>query len=163
MGTTQEILELVEVAFVGKLFLSPSLEDDFEAFVEAAPAFAEVHPEAFVDKGEGGASDAEVQPPLADVVEGGDFLGHTHRVAQRQHLHRQPDTHTLGAGGDGGGDGHRRRQHGALRQEVVLGQPDAVGAQAFRLIHQLEGLGEHLPLAEVSVAGEFVEQSELHR
>ena len=45
---------------------------------------------------------------------------------------------------------------------MVFGQPDAVHPHALRLVHQLEGLAEDFSLGDAFMAGEFVEQSELH-
>ncbi len=43
-------------------------------------------------------TDAELDPPLADVVQGSYLFGDTHRISQGEDMDRQTDSDVLGAG-----------------------------------------------------------------
>ena len=108
------------------------------------------------------AADAEDQPAAADLVHRRGLLGDAQRIAQRQHLHGDADLHALRARGDGAGDGQRRRQHGALRRGVQLGQPHHIQAAAFRDVDLFEGDVESLGLGLSGHALKFVEHTKFH-
>jgi len=113
--------------------------------------------------GKARAADAEDQPALADLVDGGDLLGQPQRMAERQHLHGRADLHPFGALGDGRGQDQRRGQHRALGREMQLGQPHGVEPPALRRIDLLEGLLKGLRRARAGRALKLVEHAEFHR
>ena len=53
-------------------------------------------------------TDAELDPPLADVVQAGYLFGDAHRISQGEDMDRQTNPNVLGAGRQGAGDGYRR-------------------------------------------------------
>jgi hypothetical protein len=104
----------------------------------------------------GTAADAELEPPLEDVVGERDLAGAHERVAvveQRHHradarLHVQPDL--------------RREQQRARRlhevDEVVLGDPDDVGPERVRHLRLRQLLREGGPAVLLRRAGPLVRQ-----
>src|SRR5437764_1138473 len=70
-------------------------------------ARAILHAEAAVVRREPAPADAEVEPAVAELIDGGDVLREVQRMRQRQHRHGEADLHALGARGDGGGDRQR--------------------------------------------------------
>ena len=145
----------------GEGFLSPGGFHDLKEFVEAAAAFLEGYVEALVDVGEGTPAHAQLNPPVADVVQRRHFLGNADGMAQRQAVHRRADPHRVGLGGNGGGDHYGRRQH-PLHVEVVLSQPAGGNAQVLCFLHQSERLGECVVVVAVNGARKLKEQSKFH-
>jgi len=84
-------------------------------------------------------------------------------MAEREHLHRDPELHTLRAPGQGGSDGQRGREHRAVLLKVDLGEPDGIEAERLRLGHLRHGVVEGERLAHPRRARELGEQAELHR
>ena len=96
------------------------------------------------------------------MVEGGDLLGDLHRIAQGQNMDRQPDLDLLGAGGNCPSYGDWGRQDRPARIEVILSQPDSLGARLFGGIDQLHRVFEYLRLGGPLPRGELYKKSKLH-
>jgi hypothetical protein len=76
------------------------------------------------------------------VVDDRGLLGHPKRIGQRQHLHRQPDPDPASPTGDSSRADQWGSQHGALRPEVRLTQPEGVEPSVFSNLDQVEPLPE---------------------
>src|SRR4029450_14089133 len=63
-------------------------------------------------------ADTELEPALADVVDGGDLLGDAQRMVQRQHLNRGAHADTPGPGRDRARNLQRRRDDRDAWREV---------------------------------------------
>ena len=74
-GRQAGVGDVVVFAFVGKGFAAPGLQDDFEGFLKAFPAFQVVNAHRVVGADVAAAADAEFKAALADLVHGGGFLG----------------------------------------------------------------------------------------
>ena len=83
--------------------------------------------------GKGAAADSELDAPIADLVEGCDFLGDAHGVGQRQQQHSRADANVLRPGRNGAQDGYGAGQHPG-RVEMVLGHPHGMHAKVFCLV-----------------------------
>ena len=142
--------------------LGPGLLQDLQRIGETLAAFGIGHAIGHVGAWETTAPDAEDQPALAYVIDSGDFLGQSQRVAQRQHLHGDADFHPLGAGCDSGGHGKRRGEHRSGRGDMQFGQPDDIEAVSFRRIHLFEGLRERGGVIHSGRALEFMKHTEFH-
>ena len=82
---------------------------------------------------------ADVEPPVADVVEGGDILGDLHGIQHGQEQHRGLEPHRSGLGGQAGEDREGLRPHRRVRDEVLAdGHPRK--AHAGRGAHHGDGL-----------------------
>ena len=136
--------------------------DDVQGFRKAFAAFGIGHAVRRVGPRKAATADAEDQATTADMVDRGSLLGQSQRVTQRQDLHGGADLDALRTGGDGAGDGQRRRQDRAVRVQVQLGQPDGVQPPCFGGIHELEAVVEGLRLAATARALELVEDAEFH-
>ena len=117
---------LVVIAIVGKGLAFPGPEDDVQRLPEAVAALVVRHAVDVIGPGKPAASDAEIEPALADLVHGGNFFGDPKRVVQRQHVHRHADAQPAGSCRNAAGDGDGRRQHRPVGGEVHFGQPGAV-------------------------------------
>ena len=161
LGPYRDVIALVVLALKGELLGGPGLEDDIEVFLETAPALGVGREEGVVVLREGAAADAEVEPALADVVEGGDFLGDADGIAEGQQEHAEADADALGAAGDGGGH-HDRGGEDAERDEVVFGQPDGLHAHLLRFRGDPESLLKGLLISYFVKRRELKKQSGLH-
>ena len=148
LGAHRQVVALVMLALEGELIGGPGLEDDFKVLLEPAPALGVGGQEGVVVLREGAAPDAEVEPSLADVVEGGDFLGDADGVAQREQQDAKADTDAFGASGDGRGH-HDRRRYG-------------LDAQTLGLFRHLEAMLKCLLVGDVVEGRELEEQSCVH-
>ena len=152
-GNDAHVFEVIVVPFVGKHVLRPSQLHDLEILHEPLPALRVGDVIAVVGPREPAAADTQVQPPLADVVDGCDFLGHPHRVAQRKHQYGGPHADSVGPGGDGGsedeGRGHNGRDGPAATggREVPFGQPYPVKTPLLSVGGGGEGLLKRLALS----------------
>ena len=145
----------------GEGLLRPGGHDDFQELIEAAAALLEGHIESLVDIGESAPADAQLDPAVADVVEGRHLFRHANGVAQGQAVNGSPNTHGAGSGGDRRGDHHRGRQD-PLHVEVVLGEPNRCYAKVFGLLDQPERLGKGVVVVAVNGPWKLEKESELH-
>ena len=113
--------------------------------------------------GEARAPDAEDEAPPADLVDGGDLLGHAQGMAERQHLDGRADLHAAGALGDGRGQDQRRGQHRALGREMQLGEPHGIEPPALGRIDLGEGLRKSLRRPHAGRPLKLVKHAEFHR
>ena len=145
----------------GECFLRPRCDHNFEELVKAAAAFLKGNIKPFVDIGKSAAPHAQLNAPVADVVQRRHFLGHPDGMTQGQTIDGGADTHHAGFGGDGRGNGNRRGQR-PFHIEVILRQPHGRNPQILRLLHQPEGLREGVVMVAVHGTGKLQKQSELH-
>ena len=81
-----QVIEREIFARVREPLLRPGLENDVERFLEALAALVVRHAVPRVGARKATAPDAEVEAPLADLVDGGGFLGGADGVTQRRTL-----------------------------------------------------------------------------
>ena len=141
LGDHRDVLEPMELALIRHRLLRPCLLHDVEHLREPLAAFAIGHAIRLVGARHTAAPDAEDQPPVADLIDGRRLLGQAQRMAQRQHLHGEPDLHPLRARRDGARDAQRRREHRTRGVEVQLAQPHRIEAPAF---------GSHPPVRRIA-------------
>ena len=91
LGTTQTSFELIVLAFVGEPLIGPRGKDHVEAFLEPFTALRIGDAVALIGPVKAAATDAELHTPTADVVQGGNLLGHAYRMSQRKHVDRDPN------------------------------------------------------------------------
>src|SRR5260221_11362271 len=118
-----DVVEIVELAGIGKPRLGPRGFDDIEDLGEAVAAFAIRHLIGVVGADDAAASDTENQPALADLVNRRGLLGKAQRMAQWQDLHGDADLHMAGARRPLARDGPKRRQRRGPRRAKGLRQP----------------------------------------
>src|SRR6266542_2172899 len=108
LGRHAHVAVLEILSLVREPLLRPRLDEDLERLVESLPAFGMRDIEALVVLGQPAPAHAEVQPSLAQVIDGGHVLRQVKRVGQREDLKGDADSHPSGAGGDGRGDDEGR-------------------------------------------------------
>ena len=143
-GSQPGVADVVMLAFVGKGFPPPGLQDDVQGFLKAFPAFPVVNAHRIVGADVAAAPHAELKAALADLIHGGRFLGNPQGMHQGQDVHRRPDPQPFRAGGDGAGDNHLRRMDRPFRGKVRLAQPHRIQAQLVGPIHQLKGAAKSI-------------------
>ena len=111
--------------------------------------------------------DPELQPPVAQEVDGGGLLGDADRVVVR--VGDEPDAvadpHAPGDRGDVPVDDFGRRAQARVLDEVVLDRPEAVPSELVGQAGLLDGLLQEqvlLPVEPGLGRGNLVEESELH-
>ena len=77
------VVETIELALVAERLALPRRQDDLERLEEPRLALFVRHTERVVRPGATAAAHAEVEAPLAQVVERGDLAGDAKRVVQR--------------------------------------------------------------------------------
>ena len=155
-------LKAVKLPIVGKRLPLPSLQDDVQRFPETLAAFAVGNAVQIIRPRETAAPHPELEPPLADLIQGRHLLGNPQRIIQGQHMNRHPDAQPPRPGRDGAGDHERRRQHRPRRIEVQFRQPHPVQPPILRRIHQPEPLPERLPLRHPRPAAELHKDAKVH-
>ena len=100
---------------------------------------------------------------MADLVNRRDLFSQPQRMTERQYLNAGSDLHALGAGGDGTGEGQRRRAHRPLRIDVDFRQPHRVEPPALGCVDLAERGGERLLVGHPGGPLKFVEHAELER
>src|SRR5262244_1707503 len=120
----RDIVEAIEPSRVAEGLALPGGEDDLQRLEETVLALLVGHAEGVVGAGAAAPADPEIEPPLAQLIQGGDFAGHTQRMIQRQELDGSADPKTFGAGHCPAGDDEGGRQHRAGRIDHHLGEPD---------------------------------------
>ena len=156
------VLHLIVLAGVGKGFAPPSLQDDVQRLPKAGAALGVGYAVDVIRTGKTAAPDAEVKPPLADLIHRGNLLGDAERVVQRQHINGHSDAKAARARGNAAGDGDGRGQHRAVGRKVHLGQPGAVQPAALGGIHQLEPLAEGIRGAAAGAGFKLHKHTEVH-
>src|SRR5262249_34197577 len=121
---------------------------DLERLAEARLALSVGNAEDVVGSCGAAASNAELEAPLAQVIDGGRFFRDAQRMIERQDVHRGAHVDALGTGGDGGGDREGRGDDGAGRIEVDLTERETIQPQGIRGVHRLEALAKCVGLAE---------------
>src|SRR6476620_5117138 len=111
--------------------------------------------------GGGAAADADVEPPVAEMVEHADFLGEPQRMMDGQHIHQRSEAQTNGALGDRGKEyAGRRRQ--AERRRMVLAH--MVGPETGAIVEFDQFQTVFILLAErIRPVVVLIEYAELHR
>ena len=128
---------------VGQLVGGEALEQDLEGLVEAlAPAVPVDLEEPDLD-GRHARAHAELQPPVAEVVEHADLLDEPQRVVERQAVDERAEAQRRRALGRGGDEDARRRPV-PERRAVVLGQVVGVEAGLLVALDEREALLELL-------------------
>ena len=137
---------LIVVALVGELSLGPCPRDDFQGLVHHSGSVFQVCTESGHLVGVAGAAYAQVNPSLAENVQGGGAGRDVERVLHRGHHHGDAQTHPDGAlaqcaKGYVGGAGV-----GPLGTELVVGHPDAGQAHLFSIGHLVKHFQEPVSL-----------------
>jgi hypothetical protein len=157
----RRVLKAIELALVAERLALPRFLHDRERLFEARLALGVGDVQRVVRPRRAAATDAEVEAPAAQVIDGGHLLGDAQRVGQRQHGHGGSDADAARAGGHETGQRDRRRLHGACGAEVNLAEPDAVESPRLGGIGQLERLLEGRRLAGLP-STLLDEDSEMH-
>ncbi|MCY1222809.1 hypothetical protein D9M72_349140 [compost metagenome] len=109
---------------------------------------------------------AKVHAALGQEVEGGDALGHLHRVVhgRRQTDHAVADADALGLAGDEGEHGFRRRHVGVVGQRGVFHAPESVETELVGEYGLLDGFVEDATVALAAGVDRLclVDQGEFH-
>src|ERR1700739_1129163 len=95
-----DVFVIVEFAGERELFLGPGSTDNFEYFGKALGAFAVGDAVGLIGTREAAAADAEDQPAMADMIDGGAVFRQAQRLAQWQNLDACADLDVFGAGGN---------------------------------------------------------------
>ena len=161
-GRDRHLVESIELARIRKGVAFPGLEDDLQRLLEPRPALAVGNAVDVVRPRRAAAPDAEIEPALADVIDGRRLLGDAQRVLERQHLYGNADPEPRGAGCDGAGDHHRLREHGAAGVEVQLRQPDAIEPPGLGRVDLIEPQLEGLALRRAGAVLELHEHPDVH-
>ena len=120
------VVDGVVTPLEGDVVLAPEPAHEVEGLVGPAGALLDVRPAGLeLVGGVRPKADGGEHASLADEVDGGDFLGEDGGVSEGQGEDAVAELHALGAGGDGGHDGHRL--HAVGRGDDAVGQPDRVG------------------------------------
>src|SRR5439155_1012286 len=141
------VLDPIELARVAERLALPALTDDLQRLAKACLALAVRHAIDVVRPHDAAATDAELEAPFADVIDGRDLFGDAQRMVQGQDLDGGPHPEPAGAGGDRARHLERGGDHRARRREVDLAEPDAVDAPGVRPLGQLEDVPEGRALA----------------
>ena len=158
----RHVLHPVVLALQRDGFAVQRAAQDFQRFIHDSAALAAVDAEALELFDAVAEPDAEVEPPVAEDVDGGGVFGDADRVVQRQQQHPGADAHARGEPRGGRGDRQHRRRIAVL-DEMVLGNPDVVVAEPLGQLHLAEHVVVELrpgppPLRRVA---EVVGQAEL--
>ena len=142
----------------------PGLLDEFDAFLDPLAAFLHVDAEGVEFVADEAAPDAEIEPALRQLVQGGGLLGHPHRIVERQHRGAGAEPDALGARRQIGQERVVGREQATVADEVMLDDPGVVDADAvgeFDLLDDAAVVG--LRVAHRRQVGRQIEQSEFHR
>ena len=137
---------LIVVALVGELSLGPCLRDDFQGLFHHSGGVFQVCTESGHLVGVAGAAHAQVNPSLAENVQGGGAGRDVQRVLHRGNHHGDAQAHPAGtlaqcAKGYVGCAGM-----GPLGTELVVGHPDAAQAHLFCVGHLVKHFQEPVSL-----------------
>ena len=105
--------------------------------IEVGEAGRHVDPEHLELVGDVPGTDPELEPSVGQEVDDRRFLGEVERVPDRRQRHRGADPGPARACGHGGRE-HERLGEVAVVEAVVLGEPDAVGAELVGLRRDLD-------------------------
>ena len=110
----------------------------------------------------GPAADAELEPPVAQNIDGRALLGVPYRMPQRQQVDRNAEPDAPRALGDGGRHDQRRRHDGEVFVEVEFGEPGAVESERFGVNDLFDGFGIARRGRLRVGARQLIEQTESH-
>jgi hypothetical protein len=116
LGTTREVVDVVEAAVIAEALLRPRQPDDVERLVEARAVVGQRHAEPVELGGNRAAADAELQPAARQQVRRRRLLGAAQRMVQGQQRHRGADADAPRALGD---DRHRHERAGQQREHAA--------------------------------------------
>ena len=150
LGQHAQVVKPEKLPLIGKPLLRPRLEDDFQGFLKARPAFGVGDSVAVIRAGETAAAHAELQPPPAYLIHSSRFLGQSYRMAQGQYAHPGANPHPLRPPGNGRGHHQRHRHHRrdagphgvarpARRRKMPFRQPHPIQAVSVRGLGQGKG------------------------
>jgi hypothetical protein len=142
--------------------LLPRFFQGFQGLSEPIAAVVIRNPVHIVGPGESAASNAQLQPALADVVDSSHLFGDAQGVVKWQHINGGADTHAPGAGSNGTGDGYGRGKHRSGGIEVELRQPGPVQAPLFGSVHLAEAFFKGFSVGDVLLATEFHKHAKVH-
>ena len=126
LGLDGGVVDGVVASLEGDVVLAPELAHEVDGLVGPAGALLDIGAAGLeLVGGVGPEADGGEHAALADEVDGGDFLGEDGGVAEGQGEDAVTELHALGAGGDGGHDGHGL--HAVGGGDDAVGQPDRVG------------------------------------
>jgi hypothetical protein len=144
---------------VVEAFLSPGFADDLQALVEALMALFEGDTVATELTRLVATSDAEVEPPIGELVQKRKLLGDPNGIVERENADARPDANALGASRRIGTKYLSRGHHPVVR-EVVLCEPDLVESDAVRVLDEFDIFLVVLSLRSVARGLEEMQKSE---
>ena len=152
-------------AVVRELAFGPSLWDDFQGFIHHAGGVLQVRAEGSHLVGISGAAHTQVDPALAEDIQGRHPSGDLQRMLNRRHNHGDAQSHAGGPLADGPQGDVRGTGVGPLGAKLVVRQPHALQAHLFGE----RDLLQHLPVAVRLGLGspglghlDLVEHADLH-
>ena len=86
LGDNADVVELEMLALIGETLIGPGGQYHVQRFLEAFAALSVGYAVAFVGPSKPAASHTKLDAAVADMVEGGDFLGNPDGVCQGQHV-----------------------------------------------------------------------------
>ena len=128
-----EVLDLVELPVDRHLPLREQSADQGERLREPTAALVPRDADGVELRLDPSEAEAEVEPLVREVLEGGRALAHEHGVPECEDRDARTDRYRLGRPGEGGESGHRR-EPGVVsirRVQEVLGHPDAGEVEPF--------------------------------
>src|SRR5215813_11171298 len=136
----RHVAKSVMLALEGQFVAGKALEDEFEGLVIDFAGLREIEAVSASLERRHAASDPELEPPAAHLIEHADFLDQAQRMIERQEIDERAEAQRLGALRYG-----REKQPGrggaAKRRRVVLGDVVAIDAAAVIGFDQLEPIG----------------------
>src|SRR5712691_12842654 len=159
----RHVVKSVMLALERQFVAGKALEDEFEGLVIDFAGLPEIEAVGASLERRYAASDPELEPPAAHLIEHADFLDQAQRMIERQEIDEGAEAQRLGALRYG-----REKQPGrggaAERRRVVLGDVVAIDAAAIIGFDQLEPIGverakRSAPIVHVIEHAEFHEAS----
>src|SRR3984893_11484253 len=136
----RHVVKSVMLALERQFVAGKALEDEFEGLVIDFAGLREIETVSASLKRRDAASDPELEPPAAHLIEHADFLDQAQRMIERQEIDEGAEAQRLGALRHG-----REKEPGrggaAERRRVVLGDVVAIDAAAVIGFDQLEPIG----------------------
>ena len=161
LGQNPDIVDVGEIAVVGKCLLGPCLDDDVDGLLEAVAAGVDIDANAFKLLALVAGADTKIEPTATDDVQHRDFFCHQNRIVQGQDNYGGADAYVGGSPGYGAQEGPDSREQ-AMTREAVLAQPGFVDAGLIRECDLLQSVVQCLFLGKVLVVRDDGKDSELH-